>query len=340
MIELRSTALLYIDNQLSILDQRKLPQVEEWINIHSPDHMGEIIKTLAVRGAPLIGVAAALALAQFACHTPDEVAMMAAARKLQNVRPTAVNLKYCVNEVIQAWRENGREAFIARAIALFLEDKKLCDDMAAASRSLIHPKDRILTICNSGGLATVGIGTALGVIYQASCRDHKNIHVYACETRPLLQGARLTTWELEKNKIPYTLICDNMAASLMSQRKIDKVFVGADRIAKNGDAANKIGTYSLAVLAHYHRLPFYVVAPYTTIDLDTPRGADIIIEQRSAAEVTGAFDRVQWSPAQAPVYNPAFDVTPRELITGYVLNNGFFDRDSFEAAYEKAGAIV
>lgn len=331
-MKLCSTALIYQDDNLKILDQRELPHQEKWIAIKNPDEMCEAIQTLAVRGAPLIGVAAALSLAQLARQNAASEIILLAAKKLKQVRPTAVNLMHCIDRVVNAFLEGGRNSLIQCAHDIFWEDKKLCDDIANASRSLVRTGDRILTICNSGGLATAGIGTALGVMYQAFCRDNKDIRVYACETRPLLQGARLTTWELAKNKIPHTLICDSMAAHLMSQHKIDKIFVGSDRIAKNGDAANKIGTYSLAVLAHYHQIPFYVVAPYTTVDLQAQTGKDIVIEQRNPEEikgVKGAFGTIQWAPKNTAVDNPAFDVTPNALITGFVFNNGFFETGQF-----------
>jgi len=327
-MELTSISLKYNGKELKILDQRKLPHKEEWRVVRNPDDMCDIIETLTVRGAPLIGVSAALSLAQFAHQGASADELKQAAEKLKQSRPTAVNLMYCVDKVMVA------DDLIRCAEELFLEDQKLCDDMAKAGSPLIDPGDQIMTCCNTGGLATVGIGTAFGVIYQAH-RERKNIHVYPVETRPLLQGGRLTTWELEQRQIPYTLICDNMAAHVMAHKNISKIFVGSDRIAKNGDVANKIGTYSLAVLAHHHQIPFYVVAPYTTLDLNTPSGEEIVIEQRDPEEVKGAkgsFGSVQWSPDSACAYNPAFDVTPRELITGYVLDRGFFPRKQFEQA--------
>ena len=331
-----STALVFEKGTLKVLDQRKLPQQETWWTIHTPDEMVEAIQTLAVRGAPLIGVAAALSLAQWVQqYSVQAEALFAAAERLKTARPTAVNLQYAVNQVLIGWQENGSAGAIARAEALFQEDQQLCDAMAKAGQSLIVAGDNVMTYCNTGSLATVGIGTALGVIYQAHCREHKNLHVYACETRPLLQGARLTAWELEKYRIPYTLICDNMAATVLAQRKVTKIFVGADRIAKDGAVANKIGTYALAVLARYHRVPFYVVAPYTTLDVETPMGQDIVIEQRAMEEVRGVngdFGTVQWSPSHSRVYNPAFDVTPRELITGYVFDRGVFMAEDFNSS--------
>ena len=226
-----------------------------------------------------------------------------------------------------------QSACIAAASQLFAEDVALCQRMAELGAELVQSGDRILTHCNTGGLATVGLGTAFGVIHQAH-RQGKAIQVWVDETRPLLQGGRLTAWELGQQQIPYQLICDNMAAMLMAQGLVDKIFVGSDRIAANGDFANKIGTYSLAVLAHYHQVPFYVVAPYTTVDLNCPDGAAIPIEQRNASEVkgvSGAFGQVSWAPEAAEVYNPAFDVTPAKLVTGWVLDTGVFNQQQIAA---------
>ena len=216
------------------------------------------------------------------------------------------------------------QALEAEALRLVEEDKQLCDRIAEAGSALVKPGSRLLTHCNTGGLATAGVGTALGVIALAH-RQGKVTNVWVDETRPLLQGGRLTAWELGELGVPYQLIADSMAASLMAQGQVDAVWVGADRIAANGDVANKIGTYSLAVLAHYHQIPFYVAAPQTTLDRYCPNGAAIPIEQRAAAEVTGvagSFGAVQWAPTGAAVYNPAFDVTPAGLISGWVLDSG------------------
>ena len=221
-------------------------------------------------------------------------------------------------------REDYPQALEAEALRLVEEDKQLCDRIAEAGSALVKPDSRLLTHCNTGGLATAGVGTALGVIALAH-QQGKVASVWVDETRPLLQGGRLTAWELGELGVPYQLIADSMAASLMAQGKVDAVWVGADRIAANGDVANKIGTYSLAVLAHYHQIPFYVAAPQTTLDRHCPNGAAIPIEQRAAAEVTGvagSFGAVQWAPTGAAVYNPAFDVTPAGLISGWVLDSG------------------
>jgi methylthioribose-1-phosphate isomerase len=281
--------------------------------------MIEHIQRLAIRGAPLIGVAAALALGQFAESGAAPQAIRGAALRLREARPTAVNLMAAVDRVMAALDKTapGREAaaVVTAAEAIFDEDVALCAAMAKRGASLIEDGDTILTHCNTGGLATAGVGTALGAIRVAH-EQGKRIEVFVDETRPLLQGARLTAWELGALGIPYTLICDNMAGFLMSQRKIHRVFVGADRIAANGDVANKIGTYGVAVLARHHRVPFYVVAPRTTLDPSCPSGKAIPIEQRKPEEV-----RAGRSPGACAVWNPAFDVTPRELITAIVLDD-------------------
>lgn len=325
MKNLFSTCLNYRDHSLLVLDQQQLPQKEEWIVCQSPIHMIDIIKKLQIRGAPAIGVAAVLALADFALKGASIADFKTAAAELKTARPTAINLRKCIDTQLKTLNENHYPASVIHAAEkIFEEDAALCDAMAHHGEKLIQDGDTILTHCNTGGLVTTGIGTALGVMIHAHTRG-KKIHVYVDETRPLLQGARLTIWELAKNNIPHTLNCDNMAASLMQKNKIRAIFLGADRIAINGDFANKIGTYSLAVLAHHHKIPFYVVAPYTTIDENCEMGKDIPIENRAADEVRGAkgaFGEVIWSMRDTHVYNPAFDVTPAELVTAYVLNCG------------------
>lgn len=324
--ECSSQAIRYDQGNLSILNQQKLPGEEEWIIVETPEQMVEVIRSLKVRGAPLIGVSASFSLAQMAERGASVEMLEQAAALLRSARPTAVNLMNCIDRILDAMKinSNAQQAVIQTAKEMFYEDIALCKAMGEAGADLIQPNERILTYCNTGGLATAGIGTAIGVIKTAHAQG-KNIHVYVCETRPLLQGGRLTAWEMEQNGIPYTLICDNMAATLMKQGKIDRVLLGADRIAINGDFANKIGTYSVAVLAKHHHIPFHVVAPYTTIDPLCESGDAIKIEERSSDEVRGAagsFGKVTWSPKNAPVFNPAFDVTPAELVTSYVLDVG------------------
>lgn len=315
MKALTSLALKSNADGLYVLDQRLLPHEEHWVACTDPEHMVELIQGLAVRGAPLIGIAAALAVAHHARRGASAAELRAVSARLRDARPTAVNLMAAIDRLL-ALPELSAEAVIRTAEAIFEEDVAMCEAMAERGARLIENGDSLLTHCNAGGLVAGGIGTALGVVRRAH-EQGKKLHVYVDETRPLLQGARITAWELGKLGIAHTLICDNMAAGLMSQGKIQKVFVGADRIAKNGDVANKIGTYGVAVLAHFHRIPFYVVAPRTTFDQSCASGREIPIEQRAADEV-----RAGKSPTTSPVYNPAFDVTPRELITGIVLDDG------------------
>ncbi len=310
MKNLDSLGLRVHDGDLSILDQTLLPHEEKWIVVHSHLEMIGIIRRLAVRGAPRIGVAAALSLAQLAESGASAAQVVRAAAELREARPTAVNLMYAMDRLSPLATHPAK--LVAEAERLFDEDVDLCESMANEGAALVRDGDNLLTHCNTGGLATVGIGTALGVIRRAH-EQGKRIHVYVDETRPLLQGARLTAWELSKLGIPYTLICDNMAATLMREGKIQRCFVGCDRVAANGDVANKIGTYGVAVLAHHHKIPFHVVGPRTTFDANTATGANIPIEQRSADEVRGGK-----SPTDAHVFNPAFDVTPAALITSIV----------------------
>ncbi|HEY3667246.1 MAG TPA: S-methyl-5-thioribose-1-phosphate isomerase [Polyangiaceae bacterium] len=314
MKTLTSLALTSDSAALCVLDQRALPHEEAWLVCRDPEHMVELIQTLAVRGAPLIGVAAALALAHYAQNGATIAELRLAAERLRAARPTAVNLMAAVDRLL-GLAELTPQNVIREAEAFFEEDVAACEALAERGAKLIADGDSILTHCNAGGLVTAGVGTALGVIRRAH-EQGKRIHVFVDETRPLLQGARITAWELAKLGIPHTLICDNMAASLMAAGKVQKVFVGADRIAKNGDVANKIGTYGVAVLAHHHRIPFYVVAPRTTFDAECASGAEIPIEQRLPDEV-----RAGKSPSACPVWNPAFDVTPRALISGIVFDD-------------------
>jgi len=322
-LSLDGFAIGYKHGQLRVLNQQKLPHETEWIEVHTPEQMIEIITSLKVRGAPMIGIAAAFSLSQLAEKGAAKEEIQTAAAKLKASRPTAVNLSIYIERILSAMENASdyKSAVIETAASIYQEDIDLCDRIGVAGADLVQEGEQILTICNTGSLATAGIGTALGVIKVAHSQG-KKIHVYVCETRPLLQGGRLTAWELQENGIDYTLICDSMAATLMRQGKIDRVLVGADRIAANGDFANKIGTYSLAVLAHHHKIPFHVVAPYTTLDPKCPNGDAIRIEERAPDEVRGAVGKIIWSPYNAPVYNPAFDVTPAPLVTSYILDTG------------------
>lgn len=339
MKDLHSLALKWTPqqkSQLQVLDQQRLPLEEIWIDINHVQQMVEVIRSLQVRGAPLIGIAASMALAQSALQGASPERLQKESENLIEARPTAVNL---MNNIchLQKYLSLDKNSFVDKALQLAQEDISLCQKMAEHGAHLIQDGDNILTHCNTGALATVGIGTALGVIRKAH-ESGKKIHVYVDETRPLLQGARLTTWELKKLKIPHTLICDNMAASLMAAGKIQKVFVGCDRIAANGDFANKIGTYSLAVNCHFHKVPFYVVGPQTTVDPECRSGAEIPIENRVDSELLGAHvllpqhssQKLQWTPEGTKVYNPAFDVTPAALVTGWILDRGHFSKSNIK----------
>ena len=325
MQTLQTTSLRVHENQLFILDQQALPQEKRWLAADNVPLLVDHIHALRVRGAPLIGLSASLLLALLSRRGLTREELGAALETLRAARPTAVNLMNNLDRMKLALAaENYPQALETAALELVAEDERLCASIAEAGSALVTPGSRLLTHCNTGGLATAGVGTALGVIALAH-QQGKVASVWVDETRPLLQGGRLTAWELGELGVPYRLITDSMAASLMAQGQVDAVWVGADRIAANGDVANKIGTYSLAVLAYYHRIPFYVAAPRTTLDPQCPNGEAIPIEQRGAAEVTGvagSFGAVQWAPDNAPVYNPAFDVTPAALISGWVLDSG------------------
>ncbi len=309
---------------LTILDQRPLPQQEVYRQLKSVAEVAEAIRNLSIRGAPLIGVVAAYGL----CLLPnlrDITAFKSACDLLKSTRPTAVNLAWAVDRMAKARKLCGncrdpRPVLFAEAEAIHQEDAAMCAKIGEIGNEIIPDMCRILTHCNAGALATGGIGTALGVIYTAFFSG-KRIEAWVDETRPILQGARLTAWELAKAGVPYTLISDNMAGYLMAQGKVDIVITGADRVAANLDYANKIGTYSLAVLAHHHKIPFYAAAPSSTFDPNCPDGTCIAIENRSADEIRSVGSQII-APGGAPVYNPAFDVTPHELVTGIITENG------------------
>jgi len=321
-----SLGLKHDGRALWVLDQTQLPDAEVWLDGSDPEAMITLIKRLAVRGAPLIGVAAAASLATFAHRGASTTEYAAACAALRAARPTAVNLMWAMD------RMKGATDPVAEAQGIFEEDVRLCEGMATHGAALIQDGEALLTHCNTGGLATAGIGTALGVIRRAH-EQGKRIHVYADETRPLLQGGRLTAWELRRLGIPSTLITDSMAALLLRDGKVQRVLVGSDRVAANGDFANKVGTYGLAVQARYHGVPFHPVAPFSTVDLACPDGASIPIELREPAEVRG-YGTWRWAPAAMPTWNPSFDVTPVDLVTSLVL-----DRGVFSAAELKAGAL-
>jgi len=327
-------AIKFKNKRLFYLDQTLLPLKEEWKECLTLASAVKAVKTLKVRGAPLIGVFSAYALYVTLKDKPekDKTVFLKTFEKtaeiLNSTRPTAVNLSWALSRIREKVyaRADRPVAVIKQTIlreARFIEkeDEQLCFRIAEKGLALIDGQDRILTHCNAGFLATAGNGTALAVIYAAA-EKYKNIRVYADETRPLLQGARLTCWELMKNRVPVTLICDNMAAVLMAEGKVDKVIVGADRIAANGDAANKIGTYSLAVNAAYHKIPFYVAAPFSTFDLSLVSGKNIPIEERDPEEIKKIMGRSEISPRRVKVYNPAFDVTPYKLISAIITDKG------------------
>ena len=321
------------DNRVVILDQRQLPEEEVYLECLDAPAVVEAIKTMAIRGAPAIGIAAAmgLALGALGIDKKDFTAfyqeLSAICETLKRARPTAINLRWALERmkrVCEANKEKTVEAvkglLVNEALAILEEDIEVNKRIGAQGKDLIHANDTILTHCNAGSLATGGYGTALGVIRRA-WEDKKGIEVIATETRPLLQGARLTAWELHREGIPVTLIADNMAGYLMQQGEIDLVIVGADRIAGNGDVANKIGTYALAILAREHKIPFYVAAPLSTFDLGTKTGAEIPIEERDASEVSTLWGRCL-APAGIKVRNPAFDVTPHRYVSAIVTEKG------------------
>lgn len=312
-----SLGLKHDGHTLWVLDQTQLPDAEVWLDGSDPAVMVGLIKRLAVRGAPLIGVAAATCLATFAHRGASTLEYAAACAALRAARPTAVNLMWAMDRMKKAADP------VAEAQTIFEEDVRLCEGMAEHGAALIQDGEGILTHCNTGGLATAGIGTALGVIRRAH-EQGKRIHVYADETRPLLQGGRLTAWELQKLDIPSTLITDSMAALLMRDGKVQRVLVGSDRVAANGDFANKVGTYGVAVQARHHGVPFHPVAPSSTVDLACPNGAAIPIELRDEAEVRG-YGAWRWAPEGMPTWNPSFDVTPVDLVTSLVLDRGVYD---------------
>jgi len=323
----------WINGSVKIIDQRQLPGKLTLINCKNVETLWRAIKTLVVRGAPALGVAAAfgvlLGLKKFKGHDRRrfEKEIHGLCRYIGSARPTAVNLfnalermKSVVQKHPVATVAKLRKLILKEALAIFEEDRKVCRAMGRFGAGLIKNRAGIMTVCNAGALATVDYGTALGVMYSAKKAGRK-FKVFVCETRPLLQGARLTAWELLRQKIDTTLICDNMAATLMGQGKVDAIFTGADRIARNGDAANKIGTYNLAILADYHGIPFYIVAPLSTFDRKIKTGKEIPIEQRNEKEVVEWAGR-RLAPAGVKAYNPAFDVTNNKLITAIVTERG------------------
>src|SRR5690242_16344387 len=340
------------DDVIVMVDQRKLPAQEVYVRCRTAPEVAKAIRTMVIRGAPAIGVAAAFGIAvgmkrsaakgtnQFAVEFQKSCDLMA------GTRPTAVNLFWAIDRLKAAFAHGAQagespEELSARlmreAQAIHDEDVANCRAMGLHGADVMPDGARVLTHCNAGALATAGYGSALGVI-RAAVERGKKIAVFADETRPFLQGARLTAWELVRDGIDTTIITDNMSGALMRQGKVDLVVVGADRIAANGDTANKIGTYSVAVLAREHSIPFYVAAPLSTIDLNTPDGVHIPIEERSRREVTHVGG-TQVAPDGAGVWNPAFDVTPHHLIAGIITERGIFRPpyiESLKRAFEEA----
>jgi len=332
MKNLTSSALQYLDGNLSVLDQRLLPDEMIWLPCDSAGVMIGMIRQLQIRGAPLIGVGASLILAHLAERGATVDVLRSTAAALRAARPTAINLMHCIDRMLVVLNDDGPLALVSAAEQIFDEDVALCAAIAENGADSLVDHKNIMTHCNTGSLATAGIGTAIGVL-EVLHRRKNDMHVWVNETRPLLQGGRLTVWEMLRLGIDSTLICDNMAATLMAQGRVDCVIVGADRIATNGDFANKVGTYSLAVNAHFHGVPFYVAAPYTTVDAECPNGVNIPIEQRDASEVrgvSGSFGTVRWSAQDCAVYNPAFDVTPASLVSGWIFDSGVYDREQID----------
>src|SRR3984893_3339954 len=327
--------LEWLPTGVNFLDQTKLPLEETYVLATDYKQVAIVIRDMIVRGAPAIGVSAAMGMAigierSSATTLPALTAEVAViAKTLAETRPTAVNLFWGIDEIRNLYNTLAakntpipeiKSAVVAKARRMYDEDIAACKQRGAHGASLLPQEGTVLTHCNAGALATCGYGSALGVIRAAIERGHK-IDVFADETRPFLQGARLTAWALLKDNIPTTVLCDNMSASLMRQGNSQAAIVGADRIAANGDVANKIGTYGVAILAREHGIPFYVAAPWSTIDLATPTGDDIVIQQRSAREVTHFNDK-QITPDGAGIHNPAFDITPSKYVTAIITDRG------------------
>ena len=322
------------DGALELLDQRELPARETWLRCEEPGQVADAIVSLAVRGAPAIGIAAAYGLALAVagaqrCGEEERIRVGDAAARLRGTRPTAVNLGWALDRGLAAFEraqgvgEDPAEALLRSAHTIAEEQMQADLRLSELGAERFREGDRALTHCNTGPLATGGHGTAGGVLH-AAWQAGRLAQVWVCETRPLLQGARLTTWELGRAGVPHRLITDSSAGTLMARGLVDRVVVGADRIAANGDVANKVGTYPLAVLAARHEIPFYVAAPTSTLDPATPDGASMEIEERDAGEVTGAGGDA-WAPAGTDALNLAFDVTPAELVTAIVTEAGVLE---------------
>ncbi|MDD2889973.1 MAG: S-methyl-5-thioribose-1-phosphate isomerase [bacterium] len=318
-MKLNFSTISWENGIVKILDQTLLPNEETYKIIRTPSEMAEAIRSLRVRGAPLIGIAAAYGVALAAKNTNKKEEINSAIKLLESTRPTAYNLFYSLNRVKKVLsKTTDLQAFIEEADKLKNEDEETCFKIGKYGVSLIPQNARCMTHCNAGALATAGIGTALAPLYLAK---DKISNVFVPETRPVLQGARLTAWELTHNNIPATLICDSARGYVLSKGMVDLCIVGADRITRNGDTANKIGTYALAVLAKTNNVPFYVAAPYGTIDTSILSGDKICIELRGEDEVK-KIKGVEIAPKEIKALNPAFDVTPAEYITAFITENG------------------
>jgi methylthioribose-1-phosphate isomerase len=333
-------------DRVRLLDQRRLPNEVHYLNCRDASSVARAIQDMAIRGAPAIGVAASMGIALAAQRLQTRSLeiflrnLKMVCQQMRQTRPTAVNLFWAVNRMerlLDQTRSFSIEEIKAKlkneALRICKEDLEINRMIGENGKKLIQDGDGVLTHCNAGGLATAGHGTALGVI-QAAWTEGRRFHVFVDETRPLLQGSRLTAWELTQEKIPATVLTDNMAGWLMKNGKVNLVIVGADRIARNGDTANKIGTYGLAILAKYHGVPFYVAAPTSTLDRSLPSGERIPIEERSAEEVTHLRGK-RITPKGIQGYNPAFDVTPHSLITGIITENGIAQKP-FEKHLKRA----
>ena len=326
--------VVFENQSVFLLDQTLLPLERKMLEIPDAQTMWEAIKVLRVRGAPAIGVATAFGLWLGVKNVPDDITRETFLEKLTETRdylatsrPTAVNLFWALDRVMQALQASSfttssdlKNAVLLEALSIKTSEERTSDLIGAYGVPLLENVSSILTHCNAGSLATTGIGTALAPIYAAAARG-QIVHVYADETRPLLQGARLTAWELQQAGLPVTVITDNMAATVMRDKNIGAVIVGCDRVAANGDFANKIGTYGVAILAKEHNIPFYVAAPFSTIDFNTPDGSSIEIEQRHADEVS-SFGMRRTAPEGVNVFNPAFDVTPAKYVTAFITDKG------------------
>ena len=338
-----------LDGCVRMIDQTLLPLEERVIECRKLEDVEEAIRNLHVRGAPAIGIAGAMGAllgirdSKAACGEELVAELRRIAEFLAAARPTAVNLTWALERMTRVAEKNIsmppaelKQLLLDEALAIRDEDARMCQAIGKHGASLLNDGDGVLTHCNAGALATAEYGTALAAIFVAH-EQGKKLHVFADETRPLLQGARLTTWELMQAGVKVTLICDNMAAQVMKEGRVQRVIVGADRIAANGDTANKIGTYSVAVLAKAHKIPFYVAAPSSTFDLSIPDGSAIPIEYRDAAEVTEGLGR-RTAPEGVDVYNPAFDVTPADYITAIITERGIItspDADAIRRHFEQ-----